>query len=210
MNPLKERADSTFLTQLKSLDIELLETHEGSAYATRSSGELLYVNPAWHRFALENEGETVLECWRIGENCFEVIPESLQGYYQDLYRSVLMQPRITRPKQFIYECSSADTIRRFCMSVYALPEMDGVVTVNTLVHSAHRDEQGTTHADESLYRDESGLLHQCAHCRRVQYRPPKGRHWNLVKQWIEQIPEQTSHGLCPICFEYFYRAPSAQ
>jgi hypothetical protein len=59
-------------------------------------------------------------------------------------------------------------------------------------------------AGQEAYRGASGLITQCAHCRRVQY-PAKPDRWDWVPAWVHRSPPETTHGLCRVCFAYHYR-----
>jgi hypothetical protein len=77
-----------------------------------------------------------------------------------------------------------------------------LVVVNSPVRVAP---QLATAAPEihSLYQDEHGVMVQCSHCRRVRVAHDKAR-WEWVPSYVEQVPPGTSHGLCNLCFEYYY------
>jgi len=53
---------------------------------------------------------------------------------------------------------------------------------------------------DSDYRDDSGYIHQCAQCRRVQNFSADGN-WELVADWTHQMPLKTSHTICEACAE---------
>lgn len=108
------------------------------------------------------------------------------------------------PVSHVYECSTADIFRQFVMKVYALPKDEGFVVINSLIasrpHDASKGEPQPPNT--ALYQSTDGLILQCSHCRMVR-RADKTR-WDWVPAWVEQMPAGTSHGICDVCFEYYY------
>jgi hypothetical protein len=77
---------------------------------------------------------------------------------------------------------------------------------------AHSLSQETSHTQpssppiESLYRDDQGVLCQCGHCRRVRRAGHDSAQWDWVPDYVAQPPADTSHGLCPLCTQYYFPA----
>ncbi|MDZ7826889.1 MAG: hypothetical protein U5R48_13845 [Gammaproteobacteria bacterium] len=73
-----------------------------------------------------------------------------------------------------------------------------------MVESLHDPETHSPSAPEpASYLDEHGLLHQCAHCRRMANQTEPAR-WDWVPAWVEAPPPNLSHGICPLCLEYYF------
>jgi hypothetical protein len=136
----------------------------------------------------------------------EVCGEALAPFYRDWYTACLNADRDKLfPSQHEYDCSSADLYRRFSMTLYPLGEREGLLVVNSLIaESPHGDRQGPAYdADRAVYSDADGLIHQCAHCRKVRHLRENNR-WDWVPHWVRSSPLETSHGICPNCFDFYY------
>lgn len=190
-------------------NVDELEAHPESVFAIGRLGTLLYVNPAWFRFGRNNGGAPAVETsWGIGANFFDAIPEPLKTFYLELFARAPRFGESLEPASFSYECSSAELFRRYNMLVYALPDDDdgrpaGHLVVNSLIEERPHDRDPHP-PRRDRYVDHLGLLHQCAHCRRVK--DVNEGNWDWVPEWVEVPPAKTSHGLCPVCFDYFFSA----
>lgn len=190
-------------------DLDGLEAHPESVFAIDSRGMLLYVNPAWYRFAADNQGEAAVSgSWGVGANFFDAIPEPLKTFYRQLFARTPRFGESLEPLSFVYECSSADLYRLFNMLVYALPDDEagrpaGYLVVNSPLEERPHDRKPQP-ADQRKYVDAQGIVHQCAHCRRVQ--DVDGGRWDWVPDWVRDPPANASHGLCPVCYDYFFAA----
>lgn len=188
-------------------DVDELEAHPESVFAIDPQGILVYVNPAWHRFARNNQGAAAAaEPWSVGRNFYDAIPEPLKTFYRGLFARAPRFGKSLEPVAFSYDCSSPELFRRYSMLVYALPDdaegrPAGHLVVNSLLEERPHDREPQPPSRER-YEDEHGILHQCAHCRRV-----KGAGvWDWVPEWVDTPPANASHGLCPVCFDYFFTA----
>lgn len=204
--PLKERICPGFDKLLRVFSLEELENHHDPVYGLWPDLRLAYLNPAWFRFAAENTGEPAISTyWNLGASVMEAIAEDLRPFYQNLFEQCLQPKEGLRPLQHEYECSSGSLYRRFQLSVYPLRNHQGLLIVNALVVERLHDptEREPRAADKSSYADQHGLIHQCCHCRRVQNQKIKNR-WDWVPQWVDHVPRETSHTLCPLCLDYYY------
>jgi len=204
---MKERADSKFLDLLKEFTWMKIEEHDSSVYGLWPDFRLAYFNPAWVRFAQDNAGDPLLwspQC--LGTSVMDVTPRELKPFYQDSFSSCLEgYPKNRKPLQHEYECSSADVYRKFNMTLYSLKGSAGLLVVNSLlIETANQSkQQHLEEFNETDYVDTNGLIHQCAHCRKIQHMESMDR-WDWIPAWVKEIPENTSHGICPICFDHYY------
>lgn len=97
--------------------------------------------------------------------------------------------------------------RRFAMQLYTLEDMKGYLVVNSLlIERPHNPADAVPAPREEDYRDDNGFFCQCSHCRRYRCNRMPER-WDWIPAWVQRQPERTSHGLCRICFDYYYRRP---
>ena len=180
------------------------ESSEDTVYAIDQQLRIVYVNPSWCRFARENGGEpSISRDWSVGAKLFDSIASPLRPYIESTYAQCL---EALRPSGFEYECSGPGTYRLYRQSIFPL-DPSGLVLVNSLVEERpfREGERPPHEPDRSHYLTVDGVIVQCCHCRRVKREGTEGR-WDWVPAWVERSPEETSHGLCPICLEYFYPA----
>ena len=201
--PLSQRIAAEFSANLDRFSLQTLEQEAGAVYALDADLRLCYLNPAWYTFAHDNQGEpSISQRFKTGTSLADAIRGPLQNYYVEAYRHVLEGGAVW---EHDYECASDTIFRRFHQKAYPLGNQTCVVIINNLVVShPYQQEYGPTRApDERLYRNASGLIVQCSHCRRVQHGEDSQR-WDWIPAWVERIPPRTSHSLCQACYEYFY------
>lgn len=185
---------------LHAFDLQCFERDESVIFGLDSELRLIYCNPAWGRFAKEN-GAPALEPGRVlGMALMGVVPAALREFYRRAYSGVLISGLTW---QFTYECSSADVERRFHMAVHPSPGRDALVVVNSLVHEAPH--KRAAHEAGYAYRNLNGIIIMCAHCRRTKSAVNPER-WDWVPQYVERMPKEVSHSLCPICKELHFGA----
>ena len=191
------RSDVPAFVDLAPFSLDALREEPSTIYALSQDLRITYVNAAWTRFALANgarwnEGE-----WGIGRSVMDAIPELLRPFYERLFERALEERVVV---EHDYDCSSATVSRRFRMRL--LPcEAGGLLVVHSLLREDPRSEPGMPPLD-ALYRH-LGMIAQCSHCRRVQ-RANEPDHWDWVPAYVEQPQPNTSHGLCPLCADYYY------
>ncbi|MEQ1910574.1 MAG: hypothetical protein ABMA15_17270 [Vicinamibacterales bacterium] len=170
---------------------------------------IAYLNPAWDTFAGQNGGQPLIaERWGLGAVYLDAVPEPLGPFYRGLLDSASASTDSLRPTSHDYMCPSAALERLFNMQVYSLPHRAGYVIIHSLrIERPHAAGKAETPPDTTTYFDANGLLHQCSHCRRVQNLVEDGA-WDWVPQWVEHVWGNTSHTICPPCFEYYYRSPA--
>jgi hypothetical protein len=200
--------DPEFAPLLKGFDTEAIDRHSSSVYGLWPNLSLAYVNPAWFRFAADNNGEPAISThWSIGAAFMDAIPDPLRDFYTRLFSATLAGSSQTDPSpvRHEYECSSAAVYRRFLMTVYPLRSGSGLLVVNTLtVECAHdQAERPPQLANTASYTGNDGIVRQCAHCRRIQV-PANPDLWHWVPAWVDKCPLQVSHTLCNFCLDHYY------
>lgn len=178
------------------------ESDPAVIFVLDSDFRLTYCNAAWNRFALENGGSPqVLRERQIGRSVMEATPEPLKRFYSSLYAKVLFDEPSS---DHLYECSSAETFRRFHMGIQRIEisEHDPfLVVVNSLLLE-EPPQQSAAGYDPEAMREKNGLITMCAHCRRT--RMPESGGWVWAPELIRHMPMDVSHGLCPVCWEIHY------
>ena len=78
--------------------------------------------------------------------------------------------------------------------------------INTLVVKLSMDkvDRKSYEANKKKYLDSNGFINQCSNCRNSQ-RADQPETWDWVPAWIENMPENVSHTICPTCFDYYWK-----
>ena len=207
---LSSRCDPIFAELLGPSHLRMLEEHPHTVYGVLPDLAFAYMNPAWFAFSSHNEGDRAIpSAWPIGRSSLDAVPECLRAWYTALFTAP-RDGQEEHPKEYEYECSSADYYRRFLMKIFPLTRADkrGFLIVNSLrVEVPHvRSDRLAQPPDGAAYTDPTGLIHQCVNCRRVQSAlDPLNWHW--VPEWVRQAQSNVRNVLCPKCQAHFYPAP---
>lgn len=181
-------------------DVDALEHHQGAIYAVSADWRLVYMNGAWSRFAAENDGEPAISAhYGRGASLLDALTPEYRAFYEAHYLACRQSGRVWRHE---YDCSSPTVHRRFQQLAYPLPD-DALLIVNSCLVELP---VGVTPPDADsacAYRDVNGLIHQCAHCRRVSASADAMR-WDWVPAWAADIPRSASHTFCPTCAGFYY------
>lgn len=176
------------------LDEARLSAAEHSVCIIDPQGEILWTNSAWHAFAAENGAAHVSYSWT---SYVAPIPPPLRRFYEDAFREALTSGDVF---EHDYDCSSPEVARRFRLR--ALPiDARGLVLEHSLVSSLTHSEDHAAEI-EAHYVDESGIVTQCAHCRRVRHPRSGALHW--VPALVKRPHSRTSHMMCTSCAGFYF------
>jgi hypothetical protein len=195
--------DGSLSLRLAPFDVAALDAERATVCGLSEDLVILYVNPAWHRYARDNgaswrEGE-----WSVGAQLMDAVPDVLRPFYRGLFARARAAPG---PVEHEYDCSSPETLRRCRMRVYPCPS-GALVVVHSMLPEVAREAGDETGADEveADYRDDNGLIALCSHCRRVRRaRTADEPVWDWVPSFARHPPQGVSHSLCRTCVRYYY------
>lgn len=179
---------------LPDFDADVLTGSESTIAVIDSLGEIVWVNPSWERFALENGGGS----YGDGRGSyFDGIAQPMREFY----RSVFLEATATSEVfDEVYECSSPAKRRIYHCRVLPVGTRALIVEHSLLAEEEH----GTT--DEATlaarYSTADGTLLQCSHCRRV--RGPSADAWSWMSRWAAKSHSRTSHVICPLCADFYW------
>ncbi|HYX69763.1 MAG TPA: PAS domain-containing protein [Terriglobales bacterium] len=177
----------------------VLERSKAVICVLDSELRITYCNPAWDQFARQNAGHEVLATGVVGSLLLEVVAEPLKIFYQGIFAQAQATGQV---QEFDYECSSAEVYRTFHMQVLPLKEQQGFLVMHSLRVEKPLDFRPPQAPDEGRYIGPNGFIVMCCHCRRT--RRAKDLHaWDWVPAYLERR-SQVSHGLCSVCYAYFY------
>jgi hypothetical protein len=80
---------------------------------------------------------------------------------------------------------------------------EGLLAINSLRVERLHDVPSLAGLEE-VYRQDSGLIVMCGHCRRTRRAVGDPDIWDWVADYVAKQPSQVSHGLCDACLEYHY------
>lgn len=195
--PLALRLSGTVRTALAPFDLSVLETETYTIYALGPNFELGYMNPAWFKFADENNGSGVRTRFTLGVEVVRGIAPPLQ----DKYVSCLQRAQISgEPIEDNYLCPSPSLARTFRLRVLPLPAGGWLVHNALLVERPHDEPE---YVFNESYKDARGLIVQCCSCRRVRHGTDTNR-WDWVPSLLDSEPGPISHGLCTPCLGFAF------
>jgi hypothetical protein len=172
-----------------------LENSDSVIYATGPDYRLIYVNPAWDRFALENGAPELVRDRLTRVSILDCVHVPLRDFYAATFAEALDRDA---PVEHTFQCPSAKLARTFRMRILPLKSR-GLLIMNSL--STEGPHPPAVERNVS-YVDSDGFITMCSHCRRTQQ---AGSHqWDWVPQFVALQPQHVSHGLCQVCLEYHY------
>jgi hypothetical protein len=198
----KNLLERNMLPQIISRNGLIAASNESSSvtFLTNAANRIIYCNPAWDDFAIENGARGITHGGALGIDLFTVIAPELKGFY----RSNLDVTRNSgEPWNLIYECSSPNHFRAYRMRVYPLRDRELLFTNSLVVGSAHSLQRDVKTDD---YVSSYGIVTMCAHCRCS--RDQRSGRWDYVLAFVRSTDTRISHGLCRTCREYFYPSES--
>jgi hypothetical protein len=178
-------------------DHRAIETEESTLVALDAAGQILWVNAAWERFALANDGADVARRFGPGTSYLDGMAEPFRSFFNAALSNTLMTGEVFESD---YECSSTDTFRMFHMR--ALPiEREGLLLEHSLVVE-HPHVRLSVELKEEAYVQPNGMVLQCGNCRRI--RRAVAVAWDWIPAWVRSPPPRTSHGICNTCLGFYW------
>ncbi len=180
--------------------VSLMRALSGSddvAYVLAADRTILRTNQGWSRFALANGGASTLDRWPRGACIDDAIPEPLRAFYLGAFSRALASGERW---EHDYECSSAETYRRFRMVAYPV-EQQWLVVVNSLIMEEAMAREVCAPCLTAYEAD--GVIGMCSHCRRVR-NPAGHQRWDWVPAYVRSPPRNLSHGLCEPCYAFYW------
>lgn len=195
---------SRLASELAPFDLAELDADKASICAVDDALRIRFVNRAWEAFALENDPHGAPESRSVGASMLDAISEELRPFYAALFARARTEAGLVSHE---YECSTPARYRRYQMRILPCRSDLLLVVHSLLVDEAH--EPG--HAPlEARYRAEHGFVVMCGHCRRTRRADAASAAgtdgWEWVPAYVQQIPPNTSHGLCSVCVQYYFPA----
>ncbi len=170
-----------------------LESSADTAYLLSRDLRIVATNAGWTTFALANGGGDVVERWTIGSPILEAIPAPLRARFRRNFETVFASGEAWT---LDYECSSANEHREFHMLAECAGGPLMLVTHSLRVARPHAIERHP--ADDATYIA-GGVMRMCMYCRRVKRNEVE--RWDWVPGYLDPMPSNVSHSLCPACAE---------
>jgi len=185
-------------------DLETLDKSKDIIYALSKKLNIIYFNPSWLKFAIENGADLdAIKKYTIDTPISKAIPNIFRKFYLEKFKESLATGKVWR---FDYECSSAETFRTFNQITYPLKNGEGLIVVNRIrvEMPMSKTNRISKKALENSYLHDTGFINQCSNCRCVQsISDPEV--WDWVPDWVKDMHPKTSHTICPVCYDYYWK-----
>ncbi|MDB4981283.1 MAG: hypothetical protein JWM82_2035 [Myxococcales bacterium] len=202
--PMALPADPDFRALIDRMGARAFDESSDVIYGVWADLRLAYTNAAWDCFASKNDGGEVLRNWKLGASVLDACGPALAPFYERAFAAALSSGL---EWEHTYACPSDKLARWYKMRVLPI-DGRGLVVCHSLVTSgeivASPGASPGTAAHDATYTTSTGLVFQCCHCRRVRAVGSKHLRWDFVPAFLTRAKRTTSHGLCPICFAYYY------
>ena len=168
-------------------------------YHLNSRDEIASVSEEWHRFALANDGESLLESAILGRPLWDFISDIETP---QIYRLLHARVRtIGAPVRLTFRCDAPERRRLLQLDISPAPAGGLTYHVRTLQEQGR---QPVPQLEPHRPRSES-FVTICGWCNRVDA-PPRG--WLEIEEAVaalalfsEPLPPQLTHGVCEECRE---------
>lgn len=184
---------------LGRFELELLQRDASTIVAVDDAYAIRWFNPGWEAFARANGGAAIRSRFGLGTSYLDGIAGPLRSFFRAAFDNSMLT---SEPFELDYECSAPEVFRQ--SHLLALPVIgEGLLLVHSVV--VERPHAHDEHPSlESVYRLPTGVIVQCANCRRVKRRD--GSSWDWVPAWVAALPPSTSHGICASCRGLYWGA----
>lgn len=192
---------------LRHFSDETLRSETSSIYGLWPDLTFGYFNEGWLAFARENDGpdEEATRAY-LDRSLFDVIAPELRAHFEEFFRTARkISEKDLHPPRMHYDCNSPTRFRSMVMTAFAAPYDVGFLVVHSPVREASLESRYDLKSPDDVreYLDDNGLIHQCAHCRRVMHPSETGR-WDMVPDLIRHVDLRVSHTLCMFCRDIFW------
>ncbi len=160
-----------------------------------------YCNPAWDWFAAENGAPELRGKSTVGTDLRLVLVEALRPFYLRAFDQATQSGKVW---ECVYECSSPNVFRKFQMRIHPLSPSHWYLITNPIV--IERPHTSAVTAALERYLGPDGFITMCSHCRSSR-KTGGPEQWDFVPAHLAPHLTNITHGMCPICLEYFYPRP---
>lgn len=164
-------------------------------YAVNSSDQVVRVNDAWDRFALDNCGERILKQEVIGRPLWDFVADDT---VRELYRRALERTRAGHTIVFGFRCDGPECSRVLEMKIASAA--DGVVEFRSTCLSEHAVLPPSL--EESSGDSGAPMLRVCSWCSKVETIDgwvPMEDHVARARHLQSRGVPTIAHGICPLC-----------
>ena len=180
----------------RQFDLESIESSRNTILGIDRQFRILLLNPAYHRFAGDNEGDKVASDYSVGSDMLAAISGPQKEFYRSFLGECFGQ---SEPKSHDYECSSSERYRLFKLFAYPSVSHEVLLLDHAIQVEKAQELTGSTLSKEQ-YIDSYGIMHQCGHCRRVRHNNSEQWDWLELAMTFKEV----SHGLCDSCLSTYY------
>lgn len=165
-------------------------------YHIDAADRLCGVNADWGRFALANNGTTVMPDQVLGRSLWDFIEDNA---VRELYRQIIQRARSGHPAHFNYRCDAPDFRRQFRMTIRAAADS----TVEFTSRLCWEHQRPRVNLIDLKTKRNKHWVRVCGWCQNIAL--PDGT-WMVVEEAVRQLglmaketPPILTHGICPPC-----------
>ena len=196
----QDKEFEALLERMPAEDRAALESSSRVVIGIWPDGTIGYVNPRFDSVAREAGADPAFaSSWGVGANYFAACPEIVGARIRSRIAAVLES---NAPQEFDYLCPTPHSSATHMVRFYPFAESKALVLVHTLVREVPYPSSRLHPPVIERYRSAAGIVTQCMHCRcvRVVGDTPV---WEFVPEFVERMPENTSHGICDPCLLHY-------
>lgn len=192
--------DPQFESLVEVSDLRNIDASSNTIYAVWPDLRLALENRGWFQFAAENGADAdFAERWLIGESIEPVCRGRSGEHFCDAIHKALRDDEV---QIITYECSGAATFRLMRGTIFPLGDRAVLLSHSLIRTSTHAGEGRVATSPGPEYVDGDGLIVMCSGCRRTR-RADDPSTWDWVPDFVENVPENASHGFCAACKSYW-------
>lgn len=192
--------ESLISSAFREVSRDALQAEPAVCFVLDEKLRVIYCNPAWDRFAIANGAPYLCAEQTLGTPVLNSTSGELFDYYRLLYNEALADGK---PRDHDFHCSSPDAERLMRMHVYRLRNVP-VLLVSCSLRVEQPHPAPSSEPIQGPYRNHHGLIVMCGNCRRTRRAATEPEVWDWVSDFVRHQPARVSHGVCNLCFEYYY------
>lgn len=181
------------------MPVSSLSADANIVYAVDRSLAIVAFNAGYGGNDVGIDAAAFLKRWGVGARVLDAMTPDLRPFYRQLFDRAFAGEVI----EHRYQCPLPDRYREFRMRLLPDPRRETVLVEHAL--ALERDLPGLDLDDAAIRAryQRDGVIVQCCHCRKTRRNVGEDV-WDWVGALVAHPWPAVSHGLCPVCLDYYY------